>query len=153
MTRYLITVLHNNNPDRRAQNQGFQNGDELTDVFDFHYISAAANRHPTRAADWLAEILTCELEDLQDYRGDDECGEERFFAACTYRLMHLRSLAIGDVLHVVDPVRDDSGGVWLAVELSGWRAIERPDKIARQGRLGDRVLNHMHAWASEGAHA
>jgi hypothetical protein len=118
MTRFSIEVYHND----EARFMPYENGQRLTLVITHHLD--LPHTTPEDVAGVVYHIFNADLHLLETGREDDG-GETLFLAAYVYRFLRLRSLSVGDVVHI-------TGGTtprWLACEPIGWKTIDTPSNL------------------------
>jgi hypothetical protein len=116
MAPHVITVYHNIS----GRFAPYEPGHDLVGVITHHRDLPEAT-HPEHVADFIFDALNADLDDLHQARANTG-GESTFLLVCTYRLLALRSLTVGDVVGVAVGGRT----TWLACEPVGWRRISTP---------------------------
>jgi hypothetical protein len=122
MTLHVITVYHNTS----SRFSPYTAGDSLHQVI-CHCRELPENEELGQVADWLFELFNAELEFLEQAR-QNAGGESGFLLACTYRLLRLRSLSVGDVVAIT--VGEHT--TWLSCDPTGWRRIAPPQQPAHR---------------------
>ncbi|RSM61759.1 hypothetical protein DMB66_23965 [Actinoplanes sp. ATCC 53533] len=128
-----VTVYHH----QSSRFAAYTPGDELIEVMS-HYRDLPACTEPEQVAAWVFHILNADLVTLEHARANAG-GESGFLLACTYRLLGLRPLSVGDVAAVT--VEDRT--TWLACEPFGWRPIDTPAVVSRQPLTAEAVYQRL----------
>ena len=122
MTLHVITVYHNISGRFRT----YRSGDTLREVIS-HCRELPGTVDPEQVAEWLFDLFNADLELLQHARGNAG-GESGFLLACTYRLLGLRSLSVGDVVAIAAGEHT----IWLSCDAAGWSRILAPQQPTQQ---------------------
>ncbi|WIN00046.1 hypothetical protein ACTOB_003722 [Actinoplanes oblitus] len=106
-----------------------------------HWRHLPADTTPEAIADCVYRLFNADLDQLQAARtrADDNSNEMSFLAACSYRLLRLRSLSVGDVIGVTTV----ENTTWLACEPAGWRHIDSPEHITGHGLIPATAYEHL----------
>jgi hypothetical protein len=131
MTLHIIAVYQNTG----STFLPYEPGQTLTQVISYwRHLPAATTAE--QAADWAYHVFNADLDQLEANRARPD-GEADFLIAGVYRLLHLRSLSIGDVLAIT------TGGqsTWLACEPIGWRRVDTPANLTGSP-LTARTIHH-----------
>ncbi|MFF5085441.1 hypothetical protein ACFY36_51090 [Actinoplanes sp. NPDC000266] len=115
MKLHVITVYHNTS----GWFTPYTAGHTLTPVIS-HHRQLPEGTDPRQIAEWVFHVLNADLDSLEAARSNAG-GESAFLLACTYRLMKLRSLAVGDVVAITL----DDRTRWLTCDPAAWRTIRR----------------------------
>jgi hypothetical protein len=134
MTLYYVAIYHNTD----SRFFPYEPGHALTKVFS-HWRHLPTETSPEQIADWAFHVFNADLDHLQGDRGKVDDGEMDFLAACSYRLLGLRSLSAGDVIGITT----DETSTWLACEFTGWRCISSPENRTGQGLTPATVYQHL----------
>jgi hypothetical protein len=129
---HVIAVYHNTD----SRFFAYEPDHGLTQVIS-HLRHQPDDTRPEQTADLAFRLFNVDLEHLQTGRAMPS-GELDFLIASTYRLMRLRSIAIGDVVAVTI----DGRTTWLACDPTGWRAIAEPDRLTGQPLTAATVYQH-----------
>jgi hypothetical protein len=134
MTLYQITVYHND----ESRFMPYEDGHRLTAAVS-NWLSLPATTEPEALADWAWHVFNADLDHLEPGRTRPD-GELAFLAACVYRLLHLRSLSVGDVIAIANGTAES---YWLACDTIGWKHISQPSNIAGAPLTAQKVYQHL----------
>lgn len=134
MTLYRITVYHND----ESRFMPYEDGHRLTATVS-HWRDLPAATEPEALADWAWHVFNADLEHLEPGRTRPD-GELAFLAACVYRLLHLRSLSVGDVIAIANGTAESC---WLACDTIGWKHISPPSNITGAPLTAEKVYQHL----------
>lgn len=134
MTLYDIAIYHNTD----SRFLSYEPGHTLTQVIS-HRRHLPTSTEPEQIADWAYHVFNADLDQLQAGRGKAASGETDFLLACTYRLLKLRSLSIGDVIAITT----EQDTTWLACAVTGWRHITAPDNRTGTALTAATVYEHL----------
>ncbi|MFF5291873.1 hypothetical protein [Paractinoplanes globisporus] len=137
MPLHVITVYHNTSGRFRP----YTSADTLREVIS-HCRELPAIVELEQVAEWLFNLFNADLEALEQAR-ENPGGESGFLLACTYRLLRLRSLSVGDVVAITAGEHT----TWLSCDPAGWRRIVAPEQPARQTlvtAIGEAVRTRRH---------
>jgi len=134
MTLYKVTIYHND----ESRFMPYEDGHRLTATVS-HWCDRP-DAAPQMLANWAWHVFNADLDMLENNRTTRD-GEADFLLACVYRLLHLRSLSVGDVIEI----STDQDHWWLACEPDGWRHITPPANVHGQPLTAEKVYQHLHS--------
>lgn len=128
----LIAVYHNTT----SWFMEYEDGHDLTQVIS-HWRHWPDGTDPIEIAEWAFRVFNADLDMLEPGRRTTT-GEADFLIACVYRLMHRRSLSVGDVIAITT----EGITTWLACDPLGWRQITEPATTTGQPLTAEAVYQH-----------
>jgi hypothetical protein len=128
-----ITAYHNT----QSRFGPYEDGHQLVAVAWHQLDDRTIAPNPVMVADWAFHVFNADLDQLEAQRAS--IGETAYLAACLYRALGNRSVAVGDCLEI----HIGRTTVWLACDPHTWRRIEAPQRRAGPAGTTQAVYHHL----------
>ncbi|GIE90509.1 hypothetical protein [Actinoplanes regularis] len=136
MSLYQVGIYHNTT----STFLPYDSEDLVSLVFTFD-LERPDGTSAEQVADWAFRAFNADLDLLESDQRDGNADPMVFPLACLYRLLRLRSVAVGDVLRVACGEQV----WWLGCGRSGWDAVDEPWPYQGKPLTAKRIYEHLAA--------